>query len=292
MGERIGFIGLGIMGRPMALRLAHAGTALTVWNRSLEAADELAAAGAEVAGSVADVFATCGTVIVMLRNEHVVDEVLRGGPGGLAALVAGRTVVGMGTLSPAFSTALAADIEAAGGDYVEAPVSGSRKPAENGELVAMVAGRPEAVARVTPLLAPMCASVTPCGPVPGGLTMKLAVNVFLITVMTGLAESFHFAETHGLDAALLREVLDRGQMSSPISRVKTAKLVAGDLAPQAAISDVLMNADLVVDAARTAGIAAPLLEVCRDLYAEAVASGDGALDAVGVIRAIARRDKG
>jgi 3-hydroxyisobutyrate dehydrogenase-like beta-hydroxyacid dehydrogenase len=290
MDERIGFIGLGIMGRPMALRLARAGTPLVVWNRSPEPADELADAGAEVAASVADVFARCRTAIVMLRNEGVVDEVLRGVPGGLAALVPGRTIVGMGTLSPGFSAALAAEVEAAGGDYVEAPVSGSRKPAEDGELVAMIAGRPGPVDRVTPILDPRCATVTACGAVPGGLTMKLAVNVFLIAVMTGLAESFHFAETHGLDAALLRTVLDGGQMSSPISRVKTAKLVADDLGPQAAISDVLMNAQLVVDAARAAGVATPILDVCRTLYAEAVADGDGAIDAVGVIRAIGRRD--
>ncbi|MBN9190621.1 MAG: NAD(P)-dependent oxidoreductase, partial [Microbacterium sp.] len=97
-------------------------------------------------------------------------------------------------------------------------------------------------------------------------------------------------EAHGLDAALLRGVLDAGQMSSPISRVKTAKLVADDLTPQAAISDVLMNAELVVRAARAAAISSPLLDVSRDLYAEAVAAGDGGIDMIGVVRAITRRD--
>jgi 3-hydroxyisobutyrate dehydrogenase len=290
MDERVGFIGLGIMGRAMALRLADAGTPLLVWNRSPEAAATLADAGADVAGSVAEVFAGCRIVVLMLRNEEVVDGILRETPETLSALVRGRTVVNMGTVSPAFSAALAAEVEAAGGEFVEAPVSGSRKPAENGELVAMTAGRPDALARVVPLLAPMCAQVTPCGPVPGGLAMKLAVNVFLISVVTGLAESFHFAEQHALDLERLREILDAGQMSSPISRVKTAKLVGDDLSPQAAISDVLMNAELVVSAARAAGISSPLLDVARDLYAEAVADGDGDIDMVGVTRAIARRD--
>ena len=115
--------------------------------------------------------------------------------------------------------------------------------------------------------------------------MKLTVNVFLISVVTGLAETFHFGERHGIDPQLLRTVLDAGQMASPISRVKTAKLVDRDLSPQAAISDVLMNAELIVEAARTAGVPIPLLDACRDLYAAAVARGDSALDMVGVVRA-------
>ncbi|GAA3622954.1 NAD(P)-dependent oxidoreductase [Microbacterium awajiense] len=285
----VGFVGLGIMGRPMALRLAAAGTPLVVWNRSDEAVRALTDAGARAAASVAEVFAACDTVIVMLRNEHVVDTVLRAGDssGPVAPLVAGRTVVNMGTLAPEASARIARDVEAAGGVYVEAPVSGSRRPAEQGELVAMIASPSDAVSRVAPLIAPMCARVVPCGPVPGGLTMKLAVNVFLIATMTGLAETFHFADAHGVDRETLRDVLDSGQMASAISRVKTAKLVADDLAPQAAISDVLMNAELIRDAARAAGIAVPLTDAGRDLYVEAADRGDGGLDAIGVVRAFA-----
>ncbi|MBN9613534.1 MAG: GNAT family N-acetyltransferase [Actinobacteria bacterium] len=284
--RRIGFIGLGIMGAPMALRLRRAGMPLVVWNRSPDALEPLTAEGAESADTVAELFARCDTVLVMLRDADAVDAVLRGQPQGLAELVRGTTVVNMGTLPPEHSRALADQVEAAGGDYVEAPVSGSRRPAEEGALVAMLAGRPERIAAVQRLIAPLCAQAIPCGEVPQALTMKLTVNVFLISLVTGLAETFHFAERHGVDPELLRTVLDAGQMSSPISRVKTAKLAAGDLTPQAAISDVLMNAQLIVDAARAAGIPSPLLDVCRDLYAAAVARGDGAIDMVGVGRAI------
>lgn len=287
---RVGFVGLGIMGLPMVRRLASAGTPLTVWNRTPRSAADGLPDEAHVAPDVAAVFARCDTVLVMLRDETAVDHVLRGAPGGLDALVAGRTVVNMGTLSPRFSQALAADVERAGGHYVEAPVSGSRVPAEQGALVAMVAGEPDVVRRVVPLLDPLCAQVTVCGPVPSGITMKLAVNVFLIALVTGLAEAFHFAGRHGLDPELLRGVLDAGQMSSPISRVKTAKLVAEDLAAQAAISDVHMNARLIVDAAADAGAAVPLGDLCRALYEEAVRRGDGALDMVGIVRTIAGAD--
>lgn len=289
MTARVGFIGLGIMGQPMAARLAGTGVPLTVWNRSDAAAQALAAAGAHRAGNIAEVFAECETVLIMLRNEAVLDSVLRSDPGGLAGLVAGHTVVNLGTVSPAYSRNLAREVESAGADFVEAPVSGSRVPAEQGALVAMIAGRPAALEAVTALLAPLCAQVTACGEVPAALIMKLASSTYLMAVVTGLAEAFHFGREHGLDLALLRQVLDAGQMSSPISRVKSAKLVDDDLAPQAAITDVLMNAELIAAAAREARVATPLLDTSRELYAEAVERGDGAADMIAVIRAIADR---
>ncbi|WJK35740.1 GNAT family N-acetyltransferase [Solwaraspora sp. WMMA2065] len=289
---RVGFVGLGIMGLPMARRLARSGVGLTVWSRTPKSDDELKAAGARTAANVPEVFAQCDTVIVMLRNADAVDQVLRDVPGGLAHLVAGRTIVNMGTLPPEYSKALADEVESAGGHYVEAPVSGSRRPAEDGKLVAMVAGRPDVVRRTVALLDPLCAQITTCGPVPSGITMKLAANVFLIALVAGLAEAFHFADRHGLDRDLLRGVLDAGQMSSAISRVKTAKLVADDLSAQAAIADVQMNAELIVDAAAAVGAGVPLSELCLALYADAVSRGDGDLDMVGVIRTIAGGQQG
>jgi 3-hydroxyisobutyrate dehydrogenase len=224
----------------------------------------------------------------MLATEAAIDEVLGRGSEGFA-VVRDRTVVHMGTTSPAYSRGLAADVRMAGGRYVEAPVSGSRKPAENGELVVLLAGEPAAKDQVRPMLAPLCRETVDCGEVPGGLLMKLAVNIFLISTVTGLVEAFHFADRHGLDLDRLRAVLDAGQMASSISRVKTAKLVERDFAAQAAIHDVLKNARLVTGAAREAGIAAPLMDVCADLYAETLALGRGGEDMAAVVTALERR---
>ena len=275
----VGFLGLGTMGLPMALNLLRAGTDLVVWNRSPHRSEPFPA----VASSPAELVARAGVVIVMLADEAAIDAVLDGPE------LAGRTVVHMGTTAPGYSRALAERLRAAGAGYVEAPVSGSRRPAEAGQLVAMLAGEPEAVARVRPVLAPMCRETFVCGPVPAALTMKLAVNTFLIATVTGLAESFHFAERQGLDPELLRAILDAGQMASSISRVKTAKLAARDFEIQAGIADVLKNNRLVVEAARAAGAATPLLEVCRDLYAETLALGHGTEDMAAVITAIEAR---
>jgi len=286
---RLGFIGLGLMGQPMALNLARAGTPLVVWNRTAARTAPLRALGARVVATPAEVFRDATVVILMLANAAAVDDVLGRGTPRLPALVAGRTVVAMGTTSPSYSAALAADVVAAGGRYVEAPVSGSRAPAEAGQLVAMLAGEDEDVRAVAPSLAPMCRQTVSCGLVPNALLMKLAVNIFLITTVTGLAEAYHFADRSGLDLQVFREVVDGGQMASGISRVKTEKLLTGDLSAQAAAADVLMNNRLITDAAHQGAIAAPLLEVCCALFAETVALGHGEADMIAVLAAIEAR---
>lgn len=290
MGEPrgIGFIGLGTMGEPMALNLAHAHP-LTVWNRSQPALERLAAAGATAADDPAALFARCSIVFAMLADGAALDAVLDRGGEGFAERVHGRTLVNMATVPPGYSRALAADVRAAGGRFVEAPVSGSRTPAENGELVAMLAGDAADIAAVRPLLAPMCRQSFDCGAVPGALTMKLAVNVFLITLVTGLAEAAHFAERHALDLGIFAAILDAGPMASAVSRIKAAKLVRRDFARQAAIADVLKNSRLVVDAAEAAGVAAPLMQACLALYRETEAMGHGEADMAAVVHAFEAR---
>ncbi len=293
----LGFIGLGIMGQPMALNLARAVAAigvdgLVVWNRTASRTEPLRAAGAEVAAGPEEVFRRAEVVLLMLADEAAIDAVLdRGGP-RFAGNVAGRTIVHMGTTAPDYSRGLEAAVRGCGGRYVEAPVSGSRTPAEAGELVAMLAGDPDAVDAVRPLLAPMCRDTFVCGPVPGGLLMKLSVNLFLITMVTGLAEAAHFAGQHGLDVGQFAQVLDAGPMASSVSRGKARKLVGGDFSAQAAALDVLKNNRLVAEAARRSRVASPLLDVCHALFRETVDLGHGGSDMVAVLHAIEARTGG
>ena len=285
----VGFIGLGNMGLPMALNMVRAGTPLVVWNRSRDKAELVAEAGATIADSPAHVFREARTVFFMLANGTVIDEVLERGTPRFAQMVAGRTLVQMGTTEASYSERLCEDTTSAGGRYVEAPVSGSRRPAEAGQLVGMVAGSDAAVDAVLPLLAPLCATTVRCGEVPGATRMKLAVNHFLITQVTGLAEAFHFAENNGLDVEVFQSVLDSGPMASSVSRLKLEKLVRGDFEVQASIKDVHYNSRLVTDAARRAGVSSPVLDVCRDLFAEAERLGHGSVDMAAVLRAIEAR---
>jgi 3-hydroxyisobutyrate dehydrogenase len=284
----VGFLGLGVMGRPMATNLLKAGVSLVSWTRS-----GVPLEGAESARSVAEVFEKAETVLMMLANGDVIDEVLGRGSEEFGRLVRDHTLVHMGTTSPEYSAGLERAIADAGGRYVEAPVSGSRGPAENAQLVAMVAGAEGDRERVRALIAPMCRQAVDCGPVPNGLLMKLAVNTFLISMVAGLAESFHFAEGHGLDTALLRDVLAAGPMASFVSRGKADMLVAGEFPVQAAIADVHYNSRLVTGAARQRGLASPLLDVCEALFGETDGLGYGKADMAAVVSAItARTERG
>jgi len=286
---KAGFVGIGAMGEPIALNMLRSGIPLVVWNRTAGKADALMAAGAHVVDSAEQVFAVTDTVVLMLANEEAIDSVLQRGTPAFANLVRGHTIVQMGTVSPGYSTSLERDINLAQGQYVEAPVSGSKKPAEAGQLVGMLAGHAGAIETIRPLLDPVCRQSFECGPVPNASLMKLAVNLFLITMVTGLVEAFHFAERHTLDLEQFAAVLDAGPMTSNVSRMKVSKLVSQDFAMQAGITDVLKNNRLIADAARKSQIASPLLDVCHALYGETQALGLGEFDMVSVLRAIQAR---
>lgn len=286
---RVGFLGTGIMGQPMASNLARAGIPLVVWNRTAKKCEPLRDLGASVASVPSEVFRQARVIILMMIDDAAMDHALGRGTPRFAENVGDRTIVHMGTTSVEYSRALEADIRAAGGRYVEAPVSGSRKPAEAGQLVAMIAGETAGVEEVRPLLKPMCQDVFDCGQVPNGLMMKFAVNLFLITMVTGLTEAFHFARQQGLDLQTLEAVLNAGPMASNVSRIKAGKLVHSDFEVQASITDVLKNNRLIAEASRAAGIASPLLEVCHALYGETLALGHAQQDMAAVIRAIEAR---
>jgi 3-hydroxyisobutyrate dehydrogenase len=282
----IGFIGLGTMGEATARRLAGAGHPLVVWNRTLARCDRLAGLGATVASDSAEVFVAAPIVFLMLADVAAINAVLRRDTPEFSRRVQGRIIVQMGTIATGESRRLAQDIESAGGTYIEAPVSGSRKPAETGELVAMGAGPPDATAAVSPLLRTMCREVIDCGAVPGALTTKLAVNVVLIALVTGLAEAVHFARACSVDVHGLAKVLLAGPMARDVMRMKLPKLVNGDFSAQAAIRNVHENCRLIIEAARDAGSATPLLQVSEGLYRRSVETGLADQDMVAVLRTI------
>jgi 3-hydroxyisobutyrate dehydrogenase len=287
--EEIGFIGLGVMGRPMALNLVKAGIPLVVWNRSLEPREALREAGATAVTSVDDVFARTRIVICMLVNETALDAVLQRGTPEFSELVKSHVVVSMGSNSPEYSRALAADIAAAGGRYVEAPVSGSRKPAETGQLVSLLGGDPDTVAEVRPLLSPMCGETVLCGPVGNALLMKLTVNLYLNAMLAAMAEAIHFADRHGLDLATFKAAIDSGPMNCDFTRMKLPKFMARDFSVQAATEDAFNSTRLIADAARAAGIATPLLDLASDLYGESVGLGNAREDMISVLQSIEAR---
>lgn len=286
----VGFLGLGLMGEPMATNLLARGFEVVVWNRSEPATERLRRAGARRADTALAALAQCPVTIEMLASEAVIQAVLDPGGDAFAEAIRGRGLIHMSTTAPAYSAELGSRVQAAGGWYVEAPVSGSRTPAQQGALVAMVAGDPDRIDSVTPVLQAMCRLVLRCGTPPAATTMKLAVNTYLVSVVTALAEAWHFADRQGLDLAVFADAIRSGQMCSPIAAVKLDKLLTGDFAAQAALWDVLKNSQLITDAARGASIHLPLLSAGHALLADAVAAGLGDQDMVGVVQALPLRE--
>lgn len=285
----VGFAGIGTMGSAIAANLLRAGVPLVVWNRSPHRCEPLLALGARAAGSFEALCDGCSTVLLMLIDDAALDAVIGRGSTTFAGRVRGRTFVQLGTVSARYSRGLERDLLAAGARYVEAPVSGSRGPAERGELVAMLAGADAAaIDAVASLLAPACRRIVRCGPVPHASQLKLAVNHYLVATVAALAEAVHVARCAGIDFTLLREALDAGPMASAVSRAKLDLFARGDAAPQAAVRDVATIVALVAAQAREAGAGAPLIDTCATLWRRALEAGLGDRDMIAVAEVFGR----
>jgi 3-hydroxyisobutyrate dehydrogenase-like beta-hydroxyacid dehydrogenase len=195
---RVGFIGLGHMGRPMARRLAGGEHPLAVWNRTPGPATEVAGAGATIAGSPAALAAASDVVITMLSDAAAVRAIL-GGPGGvLAAIAAGGTVVDMSTIGPEAARELGAEAARHGVAFLDAPVSGSVALAEQGTLTTMVGGDPGVFDRVRPVLTRLTRAQLYLGPQGAGAAMKLAANILIAATNQAIAEALALAARSGI----------------------------------------------------------------------------------------------
>jgi len=289
MQRKIGFVGLGVMGVPMAGRLADAGLEPVVWARRAATADALIDRGAKRAASVDALFAECDRVVLMLADAAAMDAVLGRDTPAFKDRINGVTLIHMGTTPPEYSLGLAADVAAAGGRYVEMPVSGSTGPAETGDLVAMSAGPAEAIADVADIVGHMCRAVVPCGDVPQALQMKLAVNTYLAGLVSGLFEAFNLAQTAGLDLATFAKILEAGPMNCDLMRMKLPKLLAGDFAPQGSVRQASNNMQMIVDEGARVGAAVPAAQVMLALVEEAARSGWGDEDMIAMTKVLAGR---
>lgn len=275
------------MGEVMALRLLRAGHALHVWNRTAAKAAPLVAAGARTATSPSEVLAACPVVFLMLADGAATDTVLGRGTPAFAA-VRGRLFINCATVSPVYSRGIEQDLRAAGARFVEAPVSGSRKPAEAGTLIAMLAGQPADVAAVAPLFVPLAKQAVDCGPVPNGTLTKLATNILLVNSVAALAEMMCFADAHGLDRAKVAEVVSNGQLGSDNVRIRSAKLAQHDFSAHSAIRNVFDSLGRTGEAAAAAGCTLPLTERTLQLLRETIRLGHADDDMIALCHAIER----
>jgi 2-hydroxy-3-oxopropionate reductase len=286
--EPVGFVGLGVMGRPMARNLVRAGHRVVVWNRSPAPAAELAAAGATVAPTPAELAAAAPLVLTMLPDLPQVEEVLHRDDGLLAGMGRGSVLVVMGTVSPVGVRELGARLEAAGVSVVDAPVSGGDVGAEQATLSIMVGGRPQNVARVRPLLAAMGTTVDHLGPLGAGQLAKACNQIVVAATLTALSEALVLARKGGLDAQRVFAVLAGGLAGSRVLEVKGPKLLGGDFRPGGAAAFQHKDLGFALAAARAEGVALPLTALVDQVYGAACWNGFGGDDHSVVVRVIER----
>ncbi|MFU2208023.1 NAD(P)-dependent oxidoreductase [Solidesulfovibrio sp. C21] len=286
MAQRIGFLGLGIMGTAMSGNCLRAGFDVMVWNRSPGPAARLAAEGATVAKTPAEAAAHGDVTIVMLTGPEACEAVLFGPDGAAASLGPGKTLVNMSTISPAYARQAAACVRETGAEYVDAPVSGSKKPAEDATLVILAGGREEAIAAVEPVLLAMGKKVARCGEAGMGSTMKVTVNVLLGIMAEGLAETVRLGESLGLSRQALLDVVMAGPMANDLFRLKDPMFRVDDYPAQFPAKHMAKDLTFAVEAARDAGANIPVLSVLAPLYHTLVDTGLGDADFAAVIKAL------
>jgi 3-hydroxyisobutyrate dehydrogenase len=223
--KKIGWIGLGNMGVPMARNLVRAGYAVMVYNRTAAKAAVLVEAGAELAVSPADLLEAADIVITMLSDDAAVREVHGGEKGLLAGARAGKMVIDMSTVSPVTSRELAVQLAAKGVDYLDAPVAGSVKPAELGQLVIMAGGKKESYEAALPIFEKLGKASFLMGEQGAGNAAKLAINTLLAFNMQGLAESVFFAREKGIRPEAMLAVIGESALANGVTKMKTANMV-------------------------------------------------------------------
>lgn len=261
---KIGLIGLGIMGKPMAKNLLKAGYELVVNDRSQASIDEVVAAGATYA-TQAEIGESCDVVLTMLPNSPQVKEVMLGDDGVAAHMKAGSTFIDMSSINPVASKEIAAVLEAKGIDMLDAPVSGGEPKAIDGTLSFMVGGKQEVFDKFKDLLGAMGASVVRCGDVGAGNTTKLANQIIVACNIQALAEALTLAQKAGVDPELVFQAIRGGLAGSTVMEAKAPMMIAGNDKPGFKIDLHIKDLNNALDCAHTVGSPLPMTAAVQEV---------------------------
>jgi 2-hydroxy-3-oxopropionate reductase len=283
MAQTIGFIGLGIMGRPMARNLIKAGYPLVVHNRSRAAVDELVGAGARAATSPREVAGSCDVLITMLPNSPDVEQVALGKDGIVEGARRGLVFLDMSTISPIVTQKVGKALEAKGVQMLDAPVSGGEKGAIDGALSIMVGGDKAVFDRVLPIFQAMGKTITHLGPLGSGGFTKLANQIIVAVNLTALGEALTLARKAGLDRELTLKALAGGLAGSRCLDQKTPNYVQGSYKPGFKVDLHYKDLGLIMEAARALGVPLPATAVVQELFNALRVRGRGQLDHSAVI---------
>jgi 2-hydroxy-3-oxopropionate reductase len=276
--ERLGFIGLGIMGKPMALNLLKAGYSLVVLSRGMGPQNELVAAGATAGASPEDVACQSDVVITMLPDSPDVEQVVLGRDGVLQGLQSGGLVIDMSTVLPSLARRIADVAQQKGCEALDAPVSGGQIGAENGTLSIMVGGPLAAFERAKPIFEKMGQNIVYIGEAGAGQVTKAANQIVCAATIATVGEALVFAKKAGVDPAKVREALLGGFAQSRILDLYGPRMMQHNFQPGFKMKLHRKDMAIVLNTARELGVSAPVSAIVTELMNAVIASVGGELD--------------
>ena len=285
-GWKVGFIGLGLMGKHMARNLYAAGAYVVIHNRSPAIIDELAAEGMTPATSPLDVAKRSSVILLMLTNPPAVESVLSGIDGLLGGLTDGDIVIDMSTTKVPTTRELAAAVRAKGAEYIDAPVSGGTTGAKAGTLTIMAGGTATAIECVEPIFDVLSSKLTHVGDVGSGQIAKAANQMIVGLNIGAVAEALTLAKKAGADPALVRQAIQGGFADSKILDVHGQRMIDDSFVAGAHSTTQRKDMDQAIELALSLGLNLPATTMNRDLYDQMIEAGHGNLDHAALIKAI------
>lgn len=283
MSQKVGFIGLGIMGQPMAMNLIKAGFEVSVFNRTRDKAAPLEKAGARVAASPADAARGADFVMSIVSDSAASEQVIIGKDGVLESLKAGAIVIDSATISPVVSRKLACHVAGKQASFLDAPVTGSKHGAEKGELTFMIGGDREAFDRAMPVLGVLGKKHIYCGAHGAGLSAKLAQNVIQSTMVEIFCEGFVLAAKSGVKPETMFEIVQSSMARAALTDFKAPFIFKGDFTPYFPLKWMHKDVTLAMEAAFAQGVPMPAAAAVKEVYGAARAQGKGDLDYAAVV---------
>ena len=288
--ERIGFIGLGIMGSRMAANLAAAGYEMTVWNRTAATAEAFAAEhGVNVAATPAELAAASDVVIKIVVNGEQVEEILVGEQGVIAGAREGMLCIDMSTISPQMAQSLGERLGEHGIAFIDAPVTGSSPGAEAGTLTIIAGGSEADLQRAAPIFDVLGAKTVHCGAIGQGQMIKVITNAIAASNAAVLAQALIVARGAGVDLSALTEVIDGGAADSRMAQLKAQPMIDRQYDTLFRLDHMIKDVDLALELAAAEGIPFDYAAQTRELMAEASAEGFGEVDFAALYEALQAR---
>jgi len=271
---RIAFLGLGIMGKPMAQNLVKAGHELRAWNRT----PGKTVAGAHNAATPKEAAKDAEVVWLCVSDTHAVEQVMLGKDGVMESMKPGTIVVDSSTILPAASLTLAERVRAKGGDFVDAPVTGSKVGAESGQLIFIVGARQETFDKLRPLFSAMGKSAVRVGENGKGLAAKLSMNLMIALTFEGFAEALVLAKKQQVDLEPLMSLIGQSMVRSGVVDYKAPFVLSRDFTANFPMKLMHKDIHLMLEAARQNGVKLPALETVEKIYEKSKNEGQSDLD--------------